>query len=83
VSPQEEVVLGSLIAWADRHDMPATIRQLKELVPRLVVATRMAGPRQVPTTSPKPGATPDDARRIAARLEASYTRPAEASADPS
>jgi hypothetical protein len=76
-SPQEEAVLGSLLAWADRHNVPVTIRDLEELVPRLVVATRMAGPRQVPGATPKAGATAADARRIAARLEAGFAQPAD------
>ena len=65
-----------LLAWAEQHDLPVTVGQVDGLLPDLVAAVKADNPRLAAAArTPKPGATPDDALRIAARLEASMRRP--------
>jgi methylphosphotriester-DNA--protein-cysteine methyltransferase len=64
-----------LIEWADRLDVPVTARQLDVLAGEVSRSVEHVEPwRARPAgLSPKGGASAEDARRIAARLEASFT----------
>jgi hypothetical protein len=64
----------AILDWAEQHAPDMTISQIAALAADVDQAIRQAT-RQVPDRRPvglttKAGATPDDARRIAARLEA-------------
>jgi hypothetical protein len=68
MSARDAAIRRKILAWADHFDVPVTVRQVE----RLVLAMRLLGPDLPYTPLVKPGATPDDARRIAARLEATW-----------
>jgi hypothetical protein len=79
VSARRDVARQRLLAWADEEDVPLTVGQVGEIV-RLLSAVLGVGvlgskPTDVGRLTWKPGATHDDARRIAAQLEASFSRP--------
>lgn len=68
---QGAVARERLLRWADERDVPLTVRQVDELVRLLSRSIRGQRVESGRLTS-KPRATADDARLIAARLEASF-----------
>lgn len=75
MTPRGGAARQALLDWAAGLDLPVTSGQVDELLPVLVAAVKADNPRLAAAVRvPKAGATPDDARRIAARLEASMGR---------
>jgi len=70
---REQVIYQALVSWAERLDLPVTVGQLAAFAVEVDRELRWLEPRLYPARPPlKAGATADDARRIAARLEASF-----------
>lgn len=82
MSARRDVARQRLLAWADEEDVPLTVGQVNEVVRLLAVvlgAGVLGSSGDGGRLTWKSGATPDDARRIAARLEGSFTRRGDAS----
>lgn len=73
MTAREEVICQVLARWADELDLPVTVRQLAGLAVEVDRELRWQEPHLRPRVAgSKPRSTPDDARLIAARLEASF-----------
>jgi hypothetical protein len=75
LSTRQRAVQRVLLAWAEEHAPDATVTEVTALTRAVVLALpHGAIPPLHPTRTPKGGATPDDARRIAARMEETWPR---------
>lgn len=73
MTAREEVIAQVLSRWAEGLDLPVTVRQLAGLAVEVDRELRWQEPRLRPRVPVlKPRSTADDARLIAARLEASF-----------
>jgi len=73
MTAREETICRALTDWADRLDLPVTLQDLAAAAVEVDRSIRSTEPHLRPTVpAVKPGAGPDDARRIARRLEATY-----------
>jgi hypothetical protein len=75
MTAREETICRALANWADRLDLPVTMQDLAAVAVEVDRSIRSTEPHLRPTAAPaKPGAGPEDARRIARRLEATYRK---------